>query len=371
MNISIKLLIFILLVPIFILFEIRNIDNITFSTQVKLENGQLAFPVSLMALTFLFFIYFKKIIAYQKGLVVLILLSLIIDYIFSELHFRELFLRLSLIYFIYSYKIFINILENINISHINNIKGLIGKYSIIIISIWWFTAFFCGPGFFLSCQIYSYNFQQYSAAIISCLLLYSVCWTNCKYKIFFNSVLYFACSIWLFYVSDSRLVIINVLAYFFILITYAIKETKVIYQYSYIFIIMAVFANVFIFLYAIFMDQNIAFDLRIWRSALWLNLLENISYSEIFFPYLNENIGEMYSYHNEYMEVFRVLGLPISIIWYYWIFKIISPSQSSFSYFWILLWLIYGYGLVVNPLTHLYSGAIISFLIAINNRIKK
>jgi hypothetical protein len=134
---------------------------------------------------------------------------------------------------------------------------------------------------------------------------------------------------------------------------------------------MAVFANVFIFLYAIFMDQNIAFDLRIWRSALWLNLLENISYSEIFFPYLNENIGEMYSYHNEYMEVFRVLGLPISIIWYYWIFKIISPSQSSFSYFWILLWLIYGYGLVVNPLTHLYSGAIISFLIAINNRIKK
>jgi hypothetical protein len=108
------------------------------------------------------------------------------------------------------------------------------------------------------------------------------------------------------------------------------------------------------------------YDLQTWRSGVWANFFISLSIESIFFPYLNTDLESIYSYHNEFIEIFRVLGLPFFILFYTWVIKLIDLSKSKIKNCWILLWMILGYGLVINPLSHFYSGTIISFLLAIN-----
>jgi hypothetical protein len=362
---SFKILIVLLITPIFIFIDLSNLSAISMNAYPPLKKGQYVVPLNLIIVLLLIIINWKKIIYRNLDLVLIILLTLAIDMAFSNLTNRELIIRISLIYFIYSYELYKLILKNISSDFLVDIKKFICYLTISIIAIWFFTAQICGPGYLISCDIYSYNFQQYSAAIITCLFLYSIHVFKLAIRLMMFLIYLFSI-IWCFNNSDSRLIYINVIGFILIYISLSIKEIKIIYRNNKILFLIVIFGNLIIILYSIYIDNNIMYDLQTWRSGLWVNFFKSLSIISIFFPYLNTDIDSIYSYHNEFIEIFRVLGLPFFILFYTWVIKLIDPSKAKIKNCWILLWMILGYGLVINPLSHFYSGAIISFLLAIN-----
>ena len=106
------------------------------------------------------------------------------------------------------------------------------------------------------------------------------------------------------------------------------------------------------------------------RAETFAKFFESFQIHHLLLPVLNDAFMSEYSFHNEYIEVFRTLGILGLVGWVYWLcseFRLVTIPQLLG----LLVWVGFISALVVTPLTNAYVGPVMALLLSLSKSLSK
>ena len=266
------------------------------------------------------------------------------------LPFRISTIIFQVIYMILSIKYFEHYFSNAE--KVKVIEKSAFVITFLIISVTLLSALFIKPGYFIIKDIYIYDFQQYFSAMIvllgTCFMYGRIGYLGFVFGAFLGFVF--------FEISESRLALMMPIFVALYVFLYKINLTSKV-QIS--LTVVSIFSLYAFYLLNISPDNTPDSD----RVYYILKFIKNLDYYFSMFPVFSSKITEVYSYHNEFIEVYKVFGLFFIILYLY-----LSNFIKKNIYGAASVAIIFFTANVAVMMLHLYTIPILAVLLVLSKR---
>lgn len=312
-----------------------------------LNNG-VTMPLSFF--TMLVMLFFSSIS--YKSFLNPILFFLAVYFIVSLVFFpfRISIVIFQIIYLILNIKFFENYFSNKE--KVYFIENAAFSVVFLILAITLLSAMFIKPGYFLTRDFYIYDFEQYFSSIIVLLSTFFI------YKRMGNYGLLFGISLGLlFYIlSDSRLAVVMPIFLASYLLVYNLNLSSKVQ----IFFTILFSLSLYIFYLSTINNENWADSDRVYYI---IKFFDNLKGYFFMFPVFSVEVNEVYSFHNEFIELYRVLG-----IFFIFLYLYLTGFIRKNIYGAISVAIIFFAANVVNMMLHLYTVPILAVFLVLSKR---
>lgn len=123
-----------------------------------------------------------------------------------------------------------------------------------------------------------------------------------------------------------------------------------------------------VFLYAILPESTLPYNLFT-RKMTVTNFFNDLNLATLIFPFLKNVRAATSDMHNEYLEIYRSMGI-LTIYYYYWLIKkILSISNDFIEVKFSIIFYIFAVSTFINPTLHPYTGLYVAFVISLFSRL--